>query len=136
MASHKEVAGNEYNQSPYNVVVMRPDNRLRELRKKKGITQEVLAERTGVSQSAISQLENSEVEMGIKWMRAFARVLECSPADLLNDEDNPDRLAEEERDLVQTYREAAPPERATLARVAAAVVDYRGPRDREEAVGG
>ena len=133
LARYKKVTGHEYNHPPYNVVVMRPGNRLRELRKKAQLTQIELADRTGVSQSAISQIENGDVSMTIQWMRAFARALGCAPADLLDADDNPDRLEADERDLVQRYRSASEPLRETLTRVAAAVVPYRGETDDERA---
>jgi transcriptional regulator with XRE-family HTH domain len=101
---------------------MRPGNRLRDLRKRAGLTQSELAEATGVSQPAISQIENGVLSMDIQWMRSFARVLGCTAADLLDDDDNPDRLDEEERKLVARFRAADAGQRQTLERVTAAVV--------------
>jgi transcriptional regulator with XRE-family HTH domain len=97
---------------------MAPRNRLRELRKRAGLTQIELADRTGVSQSAISQIENDVLPMDTAWMRAFARELECNTADLLADEDNPDRLDEAERELINRFRAATLEQRALIARVA------------------
>lgn len=96
---------------------MRPRNRLRELRKAAGLSQVELAERTGVSQSAISQMENDVIAMDTAWMRAFARELGCDPADLLSDHDNPARLAPDERALVEAYRAATPEQRELLLRL-------------------
>ena len=102
---------------------MEAGNRLRELRKTKGLTQQQLADATGVTQSAISQIENGAPSMDIKWMRSFARVLECSPADLLTDDDNPDRLRNQfEKHLIERCRKADPTQRDMLDRVTAAVV--------------
>lgn len=126
-ASYKEQGGDEYNRMPYCVLVMRPGNRLRELRKAAKLTQTEMAEQTGVSQSAISQLENGEVALNVPWMRSFARVLKCAPADLLDPEDNPDRLEAEERAWVDLYRQADERERVQLKRVGEAVLGYRGP---------
>lgn len=106
---------------------MFPRTRLRELRKAAGLTQGQLAERTGVSQSAISQIENDVISMDTAWMRAFARELGCFPADLLPDEDNPDRLTDEERALVAGYRSAGAAQREMLARVAAPMQSWNGP---------
>lgn len=77
---------------------------------------------TGFSQPAISQLENGTRAMDIQWMRTFARALGCSPADLLEDEDNPDRLDDGERSLVERYRHADAGQRQALERVTAALV--------------
>lgn len=102
---------------------MHPDNRLRALRKHAGLTQQELADKTGVSQPAISQLENGALSMDLHWMRAFARALGCSPVDLLPDEDNPDRLAADEREVVRGYRAADKVTRAIVQRVVAPTPD-------------
>ncbi len=112
----------EYNASAYNVLVMKPGNRLRALRKAAGMTQGDLGDLTGVSQPAISQIENGVLSMDINWMRAFARALGCKPADLLDDDDNPDRLDPAEKMLLEQYRSADQSQRRTLERIAAAVV--------------
>lgn len=98
-------------------LAMNPRNRLRELRKAAGLSQVQLAERTGVSQSAISQIENDAIAMDTAWMRAFARELRCEPVDLLSDDDNPDRLSAEERALVEAYRASTPEQRELLLRL-------------------
>lgn len=104
---------------------MRPGNRLRELRKAAGLTQQELADVTGVSQAAISQLENGTRSMDLAWMRTFARSLNCAPADLLTDEDNPDRLQPEERELVGNYRTADEIQQEMVQRVASPASTYR-----------
>lgn len=101
---------------------MRPGNRLRELRKAAQLTQTALADKTGVSQPAISQIENGTRSMDVAWMRTFARALHCAAADLLDRDDNPDVLDEHERLLIERYRAADKAQRETLERVAAAVV--------------
>jgi transcriptional regulator with XRE-family HTH domain len=125
------MGANEYNNLLSNVAYMQPGNRLRDLRKRAGLTQSELADATGVSQPAISQIENGVLSMDIQWMRSFARILNCSAADLLDDDDNPDRLDDEERRLVARFRAADRAQRATLERVAEAVV----PSSDEEAGG-
>lgn len=110
---------------------MNPSNRLRELRKKAGLSQADLAERTGVSQPAISQLENDVISMDVAWMRAFARVLDCAPADLLGDDDNPDRLSAEERELIHSFRQIDHQQREILMRVAEPVHAYKAENDAE-----
>ena len=84
-----------------------------------------LAERTGVSQPAISQIENDVLAMDVAWMRAFARELECETADLLADEDNPDRLTEEERELIHSFRSASTDQRMMIQRVAEPLQEFR-----------
>lgn len=110
---------------------MRPTNRLRELRKANGWTQQRLADATGVSQPAISQIENGTLSLDLAWMRAFARVLKCAPSDLLTDEDNPDRLEHPERELVEHFRQADDQQRELVQRVASPTAGYRAePRHR------
>ena len=112
---------------------MRPGNRLRELSKRAGLTQTQLADRTGVSQTRISQIENGEDSMTVQWMRAFARAIGCAPADLLDPEDNPYLLEQDELELVNRYRAADERERETLQRVSAAVLGYRPPEPEDRA---
>lgn len=100
-------------------LAMNPHNRLRQLRKAAGLSQVELAQLTGVTQSAISQIENDVIAMDTAWMRAFARELGCEPADLLSDSDNPDRLSEDERALVEAFRAATHDQRKILLRLTA-----------------
>lgn len=104
---------------------MHPTNRLRELRKRAGLTQIELATAAGVSQAAISQLENDSRTMTLEWMRAFARVIGCSVADLLTDQDNPDRLTTEEAELIQNFRNGDTTDREMIRRVAAPITTFR-----------
>ena len=120
---HKQDAGAEYKQMAY-VLAMHPANRLRELRKAAGLNQSELARRTGVSQPFISQVENQlATTLDIARMRVFAREFGCSPADLLADEDNPDRLSAEERELIAAFRAAGAAQRELISRVAQPVGD-------------
>lgn len=100
------------------VLSMHPANRLRELRKAAGLNQSELARRTGVSQPFISQVENqAATTLDIARMRVFAREFGCAVADLLADEDNPDRLSDEERALIAAFRAADPLQRELVNRV-------------------
>ena len=107
-------------------LAMHPRNRLRELRKAAGLSQVELAARTGVSQSTISQLENDAIELDVPWMRALSRELGCRPVDLLADRDNPDRLSDEERLLIQSFRAATTQQRQLISRVAEPVEPFAG----------
>ena len=107
------------------IYAMRPANRLRDLRKRAGLTQAQLANLTGVSQPAISQIENDETPMTVDHMRTFARIFGCTPADLLGDQDNPDRLTDDERALLEQYRSAADDQQEIIRRVAEPLRPYR-----------
>lgn len=130
---HYDRVGAVYHAMAYSVLVMRPGNRLRLMRKRAGLRQEELAERSGATQGAISNYENGRRPLTLDWMRTFARILDCSVADLLDDQDIPERLADDERELVHRYRHSDPRERATIQRVTAAVSSYRDEPPEEEA---
>lgn len=49
-----------------------------------GMTQEKLAELSGLSESAISQIENGKQWYSPKSIEALARALKCSPGELLS----------------------------------------------------
>jgi transcriptional regulator with XRE-family HTH domain len=101
------------------VIAMFPGNRLRELRKAAGLSQTQLAEASGVSQPYISQMENADgTTLDIARMRALARILQCTPADLLTEADNPDRLDDEERALIARFRASDATQRQMINRVA------------------
>lgn len=115
------------------VLRMHPTNRLRELRKRAGLRQHELAERSGVSQSAISQYENDARPLTLDHMRTFARILKCATADFLVDEDNPGRLTAEEMEIVRRYRAADERGRDFLARTAEATLPFRAPPKADNA---
>lgn len=110
---------------------MQLDNRLRVLRKAAGLTQTELAERSGVSQPTISQLESGVLSMNLRWTRTFARVLSCKPADLLLDADNREGLDAHERALLDRYRQADQGLRRIIERVVDALVTNEKSSDAE-----
>ena len=60
---------------------------VREVRERKGITQEELAERSGISRQTISAIENdARYSAGIGTLAAIARALETKVDDLFFDE--------------------------------------------------
>lgn len=134
LAIYRRRVAKKYLFIEYPLFFMGPGNRLRELRKRAGLTQSQLAEITGVSQPTISELETGLQEMGFTWARRFGRVLGCSAADLLPDEDVPDRLRNSfERHLIERARIADDAQRETLERVAAAVIPLADNDDRAQA---
>lgn len=59
--------------------------RINRLRKEKGITQSILAERVGIEPSNISHIERAASKVGLGTLVKIANVLECSVDDLLCD---------------------------------------------------
>jgi len=106
------------------VVHMFPDNRIRELRKAAGLTQAELGGKVGLHQTQVGNLENGGRNLTFEWARRIAKALGVRLADLLGDEDNPDRLADDERELVHHYRSADPAQRAMVQRVAEPLPAY------------
>lgn len=101
----------------------RPQNRIRELRLAAGLSQEALGERLGVHKVTISDLERGKVELTLSYMRRLSRALEVSPADLLVDDDNPNRLDQRERQIIDAFREAPEGAKSFLLASAVAVSD-------------
>lgn len=81
------------------------ENRIQFWRKKRGLTQEQLAERLDCSQPQVRRLEHGDRSLTLEWMRRAASALNVTVADLLVDADNPYRLSgEEETELVSILR--------------------------------
>lgn len=57
--------------------------RMKQYRKRKGMTQERLAERLDISVSYVSRVERGAVKVSLETLAKIAAVLEVSPADLL-----------------------------------------------------
>lgn len=83
-------------------------NRIYELRKKTGMSQDALGEEIGCNKSKISKLENGNQELTQSWMVKIARALnkkglKITASDLLP----PDQsyFDETEQDYVETYRD-------------------------------
>lgn len=96
-------------------------NRLFELRRSKGWSQQQLATLVGCSKMHISGLERGTREFSLSMMRRIADRLDVEPAELLSREDNSQQLTEDERRLLETYRRAEPEKREDIQRVAAAL---------------
>ncbi|MFY9350635.1 MAG: helix-turn-helix transcriptional regulator [Sphingobium sp.] len=76
-------------------------HRIRLLRKKAGMTIEELAQAIGMKPPHLSMAERGLRPVSLERMREIASVLQCSTADLLSDQDNPDRLPPPIADIVE-----------------------------------
>ena len=85
-------------------------NRIYEIRKKRGLTQAALALRSGISQTAISNYELGDREMGSAALVSLAQSLECSADYLLGLTDDPTprsvppELSEQEKQIIAALR--------------------------------
>lgn len=100
-------------------------NRLYELRRARGWSQQELADHVGCSKMHVSGLERGKRDFSLAMMRRFADVFGVSPAALLSRADNPMLLAPDEEHLLDTYRQADPDKQKDLLRVADALVPFQ-----------
>ena len=64
-------------------VEVSPGESLRIIRELQELSQNGLAELTGIPQSTLSAIENGRVKLGVKRAKIVARALECHPAVLV-----------------------------------------------------
>lgn len=56
---------------------------VRIIRELQALSQNQLAERTGISQSTISGIENNRIKLGVERAKVLAKALQCHPAVLV-----------------------------------------------------
>ena len=81
------------------------DNCIKEIRKRKGITQVELAKRLGISQGAIQKLETGERGLDLDWMEKISKALNVKPWELLPKEMQPN-ITPEEMEVLRAIRKA------------------------------
>jgi transcriptional regulator with XRE-family HTH domain len=82
-----------------------PPNRIRELRKARGMTQRDVADAVGSKENTIGRFETGERPIDMPWMQKIARALGVAVGDLLNADDNPNAARNEaERLAIQAAR--------------------------------
>lgn len=95
-----------------------PPNRIRELRQLMDLSQAELGARAGgATKSQINKLETGGQELTLSWMRRIAGALTVTPADLLTDQDNPYRMTDIERELIDLFRGLSHHERDRMFRL-------------------
>ena len=80
-------------------------NRVREIRKAKGITLNELAEITGMTYSACQKIDAGTVDLDTKWMQKLAIAFDCEPWELLPKEMQPN-ITPEEMEVLRAVRKA------------------------------
>ena len=58
--------------------------KIKELREQKRISQEAMAEKLHITQSAYSKYESNQVQISVDMLLRVAEVLEISPMDIIN----------------------------------------------------
>jgi transcriptional regulator with XRE-family HTH domain len=71
---------------------MEPHERLREIRRERGLTQADLAARLGTTPSVISMMESGGRALTLKWIELLAAVLRVAPSSFLSDEVPPETV--------------------------------------------
>ena len=104
-------------------------NRLYELRRARGLSQQKLADLAGCSKMHVSGVERGTREFSLSLMRRIAEVFGVAPGDLLSEADNPHRLADpDEIQLIETYRHAQADDKPKILRVAETIAPYEAER--------
>lgn len=89
-------------------------NRIRDLRKARGLYLEQLADKVGCSITMLSDLERGERELSYHWMKSISRALKVQVADLLNEGDNSKSLSAAEREWLDVFARADEAQREQL----------------------
>ena len=93
--------------------------RIRKYRKRKGLSQEQLAEAVNISVTHMSHIETGNTKLSLPVLAALARVLQVACDDLLSDND--DATAEAVNSIMRTVRECSLPQLKIIAALARAV---------------
>ena len=97
--------------------MMKFGRNLRTWREAAGLTQEELAIRAGYSgtaaRTAVNKIETGSTDLPLSRVKALARALDCSPADLINCTPPQSRpqvveVSDAESDLLEAYRALSP----------------------------
>ena len=95
------------------------ENRIRELRKARGLTLKRMAELVGTSNQQISHLEKGRRRLTLEWMERIAEALECHPSDLLI---GGSRLrSDKERAMIELFRGLSEEQQEAFLKVTAAL---------------
>ena len=108
-------------------------NRVNELRRARDWSQQHLADLVGVSKMQVSGIERGKREFTLTMMRRFAEALDVSVGELLHPADNPYRLSDEERVMVDRMRWANRGQREQLNRLADVVIPWQGAEAESDA---
>ena len=64
-------------------ITVSPGESVRIIRELQGLSQNQLAQRTGIPQATLSAIENDRVRLGVERAKVLARALKCHPAALV-----------------------------------------------------
>jgi len=109
-----------------------PPNRIREQREARvpKMTLTEMAARLGTSPAQIARFETGERPVTRDWLRRIADVLGTDIGQLLNPEDNPASLSDQERKVIDAMRYGEPHVAKTIVSVAESLVSFAGQGER------
>lgn len=79
-------------------------NNIKELRKKRGLTQQQLAEKIGISQVHLGRLESNARSMDLEQVEKIAAALGVKPFDILPQKWQPEEITPEEREILRMIK--------------------------------
>lgn len=84
--------------------------RIKEFRKKLNMTQETLAQLTGLTQGQIVRIENGKTDIGLEQLNLFAKALGVNFLDLLPAELQPQQITPAEQQILDMIRKTTAPD--------------------------
>ncbi|GEM_PF-287028 len=88
----------------YKFVMEQVNNRIKEMRKQKGMSQGAMAAELGVSQATYGKIEKNEAKLTLDKLDRIAEILNCSTTELLGYESN-GNSGKSDKDFAQQYQE-------------------------------
>jgi len=86
------------------------ENRLKELRKLKGLTQEQFAKLVGISQAYVSDIEKGKKDIDFTLAKKFADVLNVKPYELMPADWQPTTITPDEQKILDMIRKTTAPD--------------------------
>lgn len=80
------------------------ENRIREWRERRSMSQTELAESVGTTPAQINKLENGDRKLSPEWLWRLGKALDCLPAELLPHTFYRPHLSDAEQRLIDLYR--------------------------------
>ncbi len=78
--------------------------RIKKMRKEKGLNQSELSEKTGISQRSISAIENGITDLSTKQIKIISEFFNVSTDYLINGKDTENTISETEQEIIQLVR--------------------------------
>ena len=79
---------------------------IKKYRKEKHMTQEQLAQLTGLTQGQIVRIEQGKTDIGLEQIEIFAKALDVKPYELLPEDWRPEQLTPEEKKFIEMLRKS------------------------------